>query len=161
MNQPENKVIESIEDAVFRTLEDMAFEDVERAEEVERAPKDDNNQSVWANIPITTPVKGEIIIVTTPAYASSLVDSLFGEEAEGKKEALVHDAIKEVLNTIAGCFMTGLLAADKEYSIGFPVSKIGRFPIIKSEIEVLSFNIEEEMMTVFVLGKGFKKFRQP
>jgi len=144
--------------AISKTMESMTFEEVEVVLEDTRYPEDESNYC-WSTLPVLSPVNGALILEISLENAEPLIKNVYGEVSEEIiNEASINDLLAEILNTIAGRFMSALLPSDQEFELGLP--KTGRGSLTEPERKVtsISFSVGGYIMTVTVIGAEFQDF---
>ncbi|MCX6640568.1 MAG: chemotaxis protein CheX [bacterium] len=170
-------------DSVSRTMEDMAFEQIEQLSEADakailEAPQMGNfdgensyaglgeglmclpqsNEQIWAALNLIDPIQGEIIIEVPQGYAAMMTESLFGPADDPYAEDLLRDALAEVLNTLAGLFVKALIPSSREYSLGFPATGTGSSPNLQPGAKTWYFDLSGQIMTVTMSIGEFGEF---
>lgn len=181
-----NRVQLALTEAISKTMEDMAFEQIApviddkkieafevvnsavstgeepKSEEVEineELPEVQTAQQerIWSNCPLIRPLKGNIVILLENEQAQQISESLFGFIEEERSEEIINDAISEVLNTITGCFMKKLIPPDQKFEIGFPKTGRGEYPIPEQLAAEMYYEIGDYIMKAVVGGSEFLK----
>jgi len=202
MSQNEDHLNQSLVAAVSKTLENMAFEQVELIEgsleeymaardaSLEQAlsaidgersdieepepametaadndsteailPEDAVEEDLWASIPLLKPFHGELILVFPSVYAGQLTESIYGGlTVVDSKEVSVNDAIAEVINIIAGCFVQELIPSDKRFELGLPNTGWGEIPSAENIITELNFDLGGHVLRAIVAGQDFRNY---
>jgi len=202
MSQNEDHLNQSLVAAVSKTLENMAFEQVELIEgsleeymaardaSLEQAlsaidgersdieepepametaadndsteailPEDAVEEDLWASIPLLKPFHGELILVFPSVYAGQLTESIYGGlTVVDSKEVSVNDAIAEVINIIAGCFVQELIPSDKRFELGLPNTGWGEIPLAENIITELNFDLGGHVLRAIVAGQDFRNY---
>ncbi len=137
-------------DAVRQTLENMAFVEVtEQPEELELKIPD---EASWVSILIHDPVQGEIRLAMPQILLQEMTANMFGIETEEATESQQQDIIAEILNTLAGLFMTNLLPDDKTYQLGLP--EHGDGPLPENEDNAIVWNLQIENSPLLLVASG-------
>ncbi len=181
-----NSVELALAEAISRTMEDMAFEQIapvidnERIETFEAAKstgstgekpnseeggineetlevQTEQRERLWSICPLIYPMEGEIIILLESEQAQQISEVLFGFIEEERSEEIINDTMSEVLNTIAGCFMKELIPPDQEYEIGFPRTGRGEHPVPEQLAAEMYFEVSNHTVKAIVGGKDFQK----
>ncbi|URA10369.1 chemotaxis protein CheX [Thermospira aquatica] len=99
-------------EAIKTTIEEMGFL------EVEKSPTEVQTSTLeCVSIQVIKPFLGRIYLYFAPEMKYEIVRNLYAKEVSSEKEA--QDAILEVLNVIAGRFLTNL-TNNKDYEMEFP-----------------------------------------
>jgi CheY-specific phosphatase CheX len=147
-----NALVESaLFQAVSSTLENMAFEQADRPQ-ADSPPYKSENDNIWARLPILKPTTGEISLQISLEYAQKLAQSLFEGSDNITNDELVKDTLAEVLNTIAGRFMTQLIPAKDEFELGLPRVGISKLFIEDKDFISCDFDVGGHLLTVFLSG---------
>ncbi len=104
--------------AVSQTLENMAFMEV--MEHFDPDYEIPAQETVWTSLLINDPVQGEIRLAMSGALLKKLSCNIFGIDEEELTESQMNDILNEIVNTVAGLFMTNLLPDDQQYKLGLP-----------------------------------------
>ena len=148
----EHKAIyQAMINAACQTLENMAFTEVmEHFDPSYEIPTDDLG---WTSMLIHDPVQAEIRLAMPLSLMKSLTSSMFALDEEEVTEAQTQDILNELLNTIAGLFMTNLIADDQEYQLGLPELGVGELPEVDADTIVWKLMTSDEApMQIFAIG---------
>jgi len=118
------KVTEVMEE----TLENMAFISLEECseEEVEELAQ----PQLGVNLLVTEPALFEMHLNASTELLYQLAENMYAMDREELDEQLINDLLAEILNTVAGLFMTAILPADTKFTLGLPE--------LSNEIEAVS-----------------------
>jgi len=167
--------------ALSLTMEDMAFEQVdkitddERIKDFERISPDgeenlldetdhngDNSNEqakFWAVLKLKAPLTGDIVIEVKRNYAAAVCDALYGMGLKEPHDEMIGDTMAELLNTISGCFMKELIPPEQKYELGFPVTGKGIFESQDDPAMVSYYDISGNVLKVTLVGTDFNKSR--
>ena len=121
----QGRFYQAMQQAVSQTLENMVFLEVmAHPDKTYSMPED---ETVWASLLINDPVQGELVLAMPHNTLEKFTGNIFGMTEEELTETQKHDILNELLNTIAGLFMTTLLAHDQQYKLGLPAIGNGKF----------------------------------
>jgi CheY-specific phosphatase CheX len=149
MSDNDDLLESALTNAVSETMENMAFEQVDSLQP--DAPRQEN-RNLWAVLPIIKPISGEISIQLSADYARVLTESLF-EGSDGIPTAeMVRDALAEILNTIAGRFMSRLIPTKEEFELGLPRVNLGKCPFEKTKTISRDFDVGGQILTAYLSG---------
>lgn len=119
------RVAKALKTAVANTLENMAFmEAVSTAATCDPADKE-----TWAALDVLKPFGGRITLVMPDGLVDQILDGVFGppdpfggeDETERTFDAQQReDTVAEILNTLAGQFLSLLVPEDSTFSIAVP-----------------------------------------
>lgn len=146
-----NKFYQAMIHAVSLTLENMIF--LEAMEHCDRSYEIPAEDAVWTSLLISDPVQGEIRLVMASDTLQKFTDNVFGFEVDEITDAQRNDILNELLNTIAGLFMTNLLEADKKYQLGLPELGVGELPEPEADTVVWKLMSSEED-AIFIYASG-------
>lgn len=138
-------------EAVKQTLENMVFmEIVEERGTPAEIPAED---LVWSSLLINDPVQGEIRLAVPATLLKKITSNVFGIDDEEVTTSQAYDILNELLNTIAGLFMTKLLPENQHYNIGLPSLEAGALPEIDEHTVVWHLiNSDDEPLKIQVAG---------
>ena len=150
MPHQDSVIYKAMFDAVCQTLEIMAFVEVtEQSKELEiEFPTEPN----WVSILINDPVQGELRLALNQTLLSNMAADMFGIEADEVNENQREDIIAEILNTLAGLFMTRLLPDDQTYQLGLP--EHGEGPLPEIEENAIIWNLQVEGSPLLLVANG-------
>ena len=140
-------------EAVQQTLENMVFMEVIE----ERGTPTDipATELTWSSMLINDPIQGEIRLAMPSELLKKISGNVFGIDDEEVTTSQAYDILNELLNTIAGLFMTKLLPTDQEYKIGLPSLEAGRLPEVDEHTVVWHLvNSDEEPLKVYAAGES-------
>jgi len=142
---------QAMQQAVSQTLENMAFTEV--LEHFDPDYEIPATELVWTSLLISDPVQGEIRLAMSKTLLENLTATIFALELEEISPAQSKDIINELLNTIAGLFMTKLLEDDQSYAIGLPHTGEGALPKLEeTSIAWKLMTADEEPLQLFAVG---------
>ncbi len=146
-----NPLKQAMKNAVSQTFENMAFmEVIEHYDQQFKLPPGDVS---WASLVIKDPVPGEIRLALPTSGLTKLTAEIFALEPSNIDENKMRDILHELLNTIAGLFMTKLLPDNQTFEIGLPESGQGELP--PTEPDTLTWRLltgDEMPLQIFVTG---------
>lgn len=100
------------------TLENMAFISIEECSAEEAAELDQPQLGV--NLLITEPVLFEMHLNTSKELLYQLAENMYAMDREELDEQLINDLLAEILNTVAGLFMSAVLPPETKFALGLP-----------------------------------------
>ncbi len=137
--------------AASKTMEEMAFMEV--MEHFDRSYEIPAEELVWTSLLINDPVQGEISLALSKTLLSGLTCNIFALDEEDVTQLQLDDILNELLNTIAGLFMTNLLEDSQEYKIGLPELGMDELPEVDSDTIVWKLMTDDENpLQIFVSG---------
>ncbi len=137
-------------DAVRQTFENMAF--VEVTEQPEEIDLQIPTEAAWVSILIHDPVQGEVRLAMPQLLLQEMTADMFGIGNDEVTENQRQDIIAEILNTLAGLFMTNLLPDDQTYQLGLP--EHGEGPIPANEEGSVIWNLQIEGTPLLLVASG-------
>lgn len=152
-----NRLEAALMSAVAETMENMAFEQVETISGDGEAQLGINR--IWSALNIIRPVAGEITIELSADYSSTLTDSLYGSLEGNLNDEVISDALAEILNTVAGRFMTQLIPPAQKFELGLPRVGRGTRSAESSRQASLTFDIGGQYIRAGVWGDDFYVYK--
>ncbi len=113
-----NVVLEALGRAVSETFEGLAFLEVETWKPISKLPEL-NRDGLATAIMVEKPSQSRMVMYTDKIFSREIVKIITGEEENEPDDNLVCDTMSEVINTIAGRYLS-LLIPDSEFDIGLP-----------------------------------------
>ena len=147
----ETAFYQAMVNATSQTLENMTFMEVmEHFDASYEIPEDDLS---WTSMLIHDPVQGEIKLAMPTSALKNMTGNIFAMDEEEVEESQMNDILNELLNTIAGLFMTNLIKEDQEYQLGLPELGEGPLPEVDADTVVWKLMTSEEAaLQIFVNG---------
>lgn len=146
-----NPLYQAMISAASRTMEDMAFMEV--MEHFDRSYEIPVEELVWTSLLINDPVQGEIRLAMSKTLLAGLTSNIFALDEEEVTQLQLDDILNELLNTIAGLFMTNLLEDSQEYRIGLP--ELGMDELPESDTDTIVWKLmtdDENPLQIFASG---------
>ncbi len=137
--------------ATSKTMEDMLF--IAIMEHLDRSYEIPPEQLVWTSLLINDPVQGEIRLAMPKTLLKKFTCNIFAMDEEEVTQSQLDDILNELLNTIAGLFMTNLLEDNQEYKIGLP--ELGKDALLEVDSDTIVWKLmtdDEEPLQIFVSG---------
>jgi len=156
MPHQETAAYKALLDATRQTFETMAF--VEVTEQSEEIPPETPTQVAWVSILIHDPLQGELRMALSEGALTSMTADMFGIEIDEVANIQRQDIIAEILNTLAGLFMTNLIPADQTYRLGLPEHGDGPLPSTEDAAIIWNLQIEGEPLLIAAHGNGFSTY---
>ncbi len=146
-----NPLYQAMISAVSQTLENMVFmEAMEHFDPSYQIPADEVAHN---SILINDPIQGEIVLSMTKNLLRKITGHIFTLDDDKIEKAQMDDILNELLNTIAGLFMTKLLADNQEYRIGLPEFTNENLPEVDANTIVWKLmTSEEDAIQIFATG---------
>ena len=140
--------------ATSQTLENMAF--TEAKDHYDQNYEIPADELVWSYLMINDPLQGEIRLALSKTTLMELTTAIFGLDESEVTPAQEQDILNEILNTIAGLFMTNLLPANQQFKIGLP--ERGEEPLPEVDPDTIAWRMmtgEENPFQIYVAGSTF------
>jgi hypothetical protein len=140
-------------EAVCETFENMAFVVVEKQSDeiVIEIP----TEGAWVSILINNPLQAELRLALPQEVLTTMTSDMFSIDVADVEESQRQDVLAEILNTLAGVFMTKLLPDDQTYQLGLPEHGEGPLPVNEEESLVWNLQIENSPLVLVANGAGF------
>ena len=146
-----NPLYQAMTQAVSQTLENMAFMEVmEHPDKTFDIPAE---ELVWASLLVHDPVQGELRLALPQPLLRTLTGNIFGMDEDDVTPEQQNDILNELLNTIAGLFMTNLLASDQKYQLGLPEQ--GKEELPEPDADTVVWRLmtsDEDPLQLFAVG---------
>ena len=142
---------EAMRQAVNQTLENMAFTEVmDHYDPNYEIPED---QLTWCSLLISDPVQGEVRLAMSKDLTKKLTVAIFALDPEEISQAQMDDTLHELLNTIAGLFMTNLLTDNQTFQLGLPEAGEGNLPELEENAVTWKLMTDDEdPLQIFAVG---------
>lgn len=135
---------------ISEIIESTAFTEVMAAE---RDPRYDPDARI-ASLLVHDPVQGEFKLVMESALLKYLTSIVYGSVSSAVTEQTEADLLDELLNTIAGRFLSAILPADKSLSLGIPEKLSGPLQLPAPPALSRSFVIEGMFFSLVISGES-------
>jgi len=117
-----DNISEQIMKASSKTLESLAFLEVYAAEE----SVDYSEMEVMSvHLQILEPCKGTLGLQTSKTFLRKVGEGIFSIPADDLDSQQIEDLLNELLNTIAGSFLSLALSDDEQFAISLPIPGLG------------------------------------
>lgn len=103
--------------AVVETFENLAFMEPESAPGREFQA----DRALCCSLAIQAPLKSSMQLAMDEKLGRLITGTIWSMQIETVDEQMCRDALAELLNTIAGRFMKGLLPPEQTFQLGLPV----------------------------------------
>jgi CheY-specific phosphatase CheX len=137
--------------SVIETLENMAFMEAVAASGPAQSPISEDR--FQAMLPVDAPFKGVLVIRMDGGLARKLAENIYGTPHEELGDQLVRDTVAEILNIVAGRFMTAVLPGEQAYQLGLPSLDQDAAHSPEPARQWL-FRSEEEFFAIVIAGDG-------
>ncbi|MEJ2199510.1 MAG: chemotaxis protein CheX [Desulfuromonadaceae bacterium] len=146
---------QAIQHAVIDTLENMAFVEVTPMEP--NSTETVSDQDMTVSLLIHNPIQGELRIKMPHTVVAQITETVYGMPAEELSEQILHDNLGEVINIIAGRFMTELLSEGEMFQLGLP--ELNPIDIADASIpsRTWRYQIDTAEFSVTVIGNKLLK----
>lgn len=141
----------AIQHAVIETLENLAFVEVTPVTSPEATPVAGPFMTV--SLLIHDPIQGEVRMTMPHKLVALITETVYSMPAEELSEQMLSDNFAEVINIIAGRFMTEMLTEGEIFQLGLP--ELNPTEDIDPSIpsRTWQYQIESADFTVTVIGK--------
>lgn len=135
--------------AVSTTIENMAFSEAVLWEN-EFIPAEN---SPCVMLAIKEPFTGSLTMPVSKEFLNYIAEALFSVSVEEIDEAKIKDLLAELLNTIAGSFMSHSLPQDTSFQLGIPEHiPVSCLPTSLSTVK-WNFTVEERFFAIIASGE--------
>jgi hypothetical protein len=131
-----DKARESLTQAVIKTFEEMAFIDVVESPGASGNLKYENGFC----IDLLKPISSKIILFLSEGLKKKIVENIFSTDTESLEVNQGDDCILEILNVLAGKFLSAYYGKNIEYKLEFPQV----FMDLDEKDEYISVNLNAE-----------------
>ena len=130
--------------AVSTTMENMAFAEAVMSE-TDFIPSEG---SPCVTLAIAEPFTGSLTMPVSKEFLVHIAEALFSVPVEEIDDAKMKDLLSELLNTIAGSFMTQTLPEDTSFKLGIPEHVLATcLPTSLSAVQ-WNFTVEENSFSI-------------
>lgn len=153
MTQDQEKICSITQETVNETFESMIFMPVISLPKDMPKPTIEGNH--FAKLEFLAPMKGIMYLAVPPNLATEITKNLYGwmDESEMTDE-VIQDAMAELVNTVAGQFLSKFLPEDQTFEIGLPTTGETVFNPSKKAV-VCYFLTEQDGFTIALEGDFF------
>jgi len=116
MGDIENILQAGMFNSVAETLENMAFMEVEHA----AASPSSAEEGVGVSLLIHDPVQWELTLSMPKQMIFDIASAVYAMPEEELSEELLQDILAEILNTVAGRFLSEILLPSETFTLGLP-----------------------------------------
>lgn len=146
-----HSIYQAMINAAGQTLENMAFTEV--MEHFDLTYEIPTNDLAWTSILIHDPVQAEIRLAMPRSLMKNLTSNIFSIPGEEVTEVQMQDILHELLNTIAGLFMTNLLDDNQVYKLGLPEAGEGELPAVDADTLIWKLMTGDEApLQIYAVG---------
>jgi CheY-specific phosphatase CheX len=145
-----------MERAVTTTLENMAFMEA-RALHKEHdclAP----SPVYCANLLVLDPFQGELVMLMPEELLRRIAGNIYALPEEELSDRMLADLMSELLNTIAGIFLSELLPSDQTFGMGLPTISRDECQELEPPVERWHFQIDGRHFCFSARGSAWRKF---
>ena len=142
--------------AFSKTMEKMAYEEVEFTDSDRLSA--DEDEYMWASLSVVEPFSSDISIALPFEFAEELTGAIYGEDMDELSPQDVNDSIAEILNTVAGGFLSEIIPADQEFTLGLPNTGMGTRPETEPGDINISFYVNGHIVKSTISGDEIKEF---
>lgn len=133
--------------AVSATFENMAFMEVLTLDE---SPSLED--VMWTSILVHNPTQGELSLAIPKELLVKITETILGSTQEEVTEKNLKDILAEMLNTIAGRFLSEIIPDDQTFRLGLPVSEQEEYSSTDSAAITWYFTIDETPFSLSASG---------
>lgn len=135
--------------AITKTMENMTFADVEFADD-EAETREEGENKLWAILPVEKPFRARLMLEIPRECGQLLAAEVFGQVQGNASEETVYDMVAEMLNTISGRFLRGVVPENETFKLGLPEKGTGeRAPEMKQDLSIRWHVGEIELKVIF------------
>lgn len=149
MPHQDSTLYKTMLDATRETFENMAFAEI--AEQPEELTIELPAEAPWVSILVHDPLQGELKLAMSDTLLTEITSDMFALDKNDVEAAQKKDIIAELLNTLAGLFMTKLLPNDQTYQLGLPEHGDENMEIEEGSV-IWKLQIEEQPLIVVASG---------
>jgi len=139
-----------LEQVISEIMENTAFTEVIPADRTPQYTPETRGVSLLVH----DPVQGEFKLVMENSLLKHLTSIVYGSVSSVVTEQTEADLLDELLNTIAGRFLSAILPVDKSFSLGIPENSNGSLLLTDSYAISRSFIIEGMYFTLAIRGES-------
>lgn len=151
-----DKIQTKLEASISKTMESMTFEDVQVVSDGTVDPYFGEDK-LWAVLPVIKPYSGELVLEVPIACAEVLAEEAHGVlDTEPSLEEM-QDLVGEILNTLAGRFLSELTPSGETFQLGLPTTGKGELPQFDDEITSILLSVGEHYLNTIVVGKDLER----
>ncbi len=118
MEKLKNFLQEKTTEVLEEALENMAFVGIEECSQETIAELDQDTLAV--NLLITEPALLEMRLDIAKELLYQIAETMYTMERDELEDQHINDLLSEILNTIAGRFMSEILPAESNFALGLP-----------------------------------------
>jgi len=141
---------EQLVSAIAKTMENMTFAAVEFVEDDSEVEFYGEN-NYWAILPVVDPIQLVLALEIPKICAQGLAAEVYGDLEVEPDEEVVLDIVAEMLNTLAGRLMSGIVDSNETFELGLPSKGEGEMPSLKSTDESVFVKVDEHYLKVSVV----------
>ncbi len=148
------RILEHIQLAAAKTIESMAFAEVYPAE---KAIDYSNSDSITVHLEVLEPYNGSLGMRCSSSFITSIAENLFALPAQEITSKQLTDLLNEIINTIAGSFLSAALPSDVSFKLSLPMPGLDENQHDDLNMCVWDFNGEEGDFTLYGAGELIEK----
>ncbi|MEA3465480.1 MAG: chemotaxis protein CheX [Thermodesulfobacteriota bacterium] len=118
MEQLKKFLHKKITEVLEETLENMAFVGIEECSEIEASEL--KQEMMGVNLMITDPELLEMRLNTSKELLYQIAETMYTMDRDELEEQLINDLLAELLNTLAGRFMSAIIPTETNFSLSIP-----------------------------------------
>jgi chemotaxis protein CheY-P-specific phosphatase CheC len=150
------KLQKAMERAVTTTLENMAFMEA-------RALHEDHDclgasPIYCANLLVLDPIQGELVMLMPEELLKQIAGNIYALPEEELSDRMLADLMSELLNTIAGIFLSALLPSDQTFGMGLPTISRDECHELEPPVERWHFQVDGKPFCFSAGGSAWQRF---
>ncbi len=157
MNDSQKELTASLTAAISETMENMTFEEIEVLVDTKKGSSV-YQESMWATLPVLRPLAGRIALEIPTSYGKCLTEALAGDSENEVCCEAIGDVLGEIINTIAGRFISRLLPPTEEFELGLPETGQGELAGADEAVTSILLSVGGHCIKTSVSGADFWDF---
>lgn len=141
-----NEIVQSV---VTEAIESLAFMEAELVDE----PGESDADSLGVSLLVHDPVQGEFQLVMPYQLIDQIAETVYGPMMEEITDQKKFDLIAEILNTVAGRFLSAILPEDESFKLGVPCQVEDILGMTENSSIVWFFMVEDMSFSMSIVGE--------
>ncbi len=133
--------------AVSKTFADMAFVDTLF---VENGEKENLTFSQVIRIKIFSPRRGEIVLYLPKFCKKLIVENIYGDDWKTLHPTEIDDCLLEILNVLAGNFLTNYFGDSKKHDISLPEILFDKEELSSDKFYDFTFTADDNLFRISI-----------
>ena len=138
-------------------IESLAFMEVSAAEDFLGS----DESVLWVTLLVYDPVQGEFQLIMPRELISEIAEIVYGPLMDEITDQNILDLLAEMLNTIAGRFLSEILPDDESFKLGIPESAKGIYLKPEPPAKIWNFAIDEMRFSLSASGESLLQLCKP